>query len=69
MIARLLEDTITKRLFEGKAIIIMGARQVGKTTLLQNLVKNKENVRWLYADEQDVQALFANPSSTQLKKE
>ncbi len=69
MIARLLEDTITKRLFEGKAIIIMGPRQVGKTTLLQNLVKNKEDVRWLYADEQDVQALFANPSSTQLKKE
>ncbi|MCF6359350.1 MAG: ATP-binding protein [Cyclobacteriaceae bacterium] len=69
MIARVLEDTITKRLFKGKAIIIMGPRQVGKTTLIENLVKNREDVRWLYADEQDVQALFANPSSTQLKKE
>ncbi len=69
MIARILKDTITKRLFKGKAIIIMGPRQVGKTTLLENLVKNRDAVRWLYADEQDVQALFANPSSTQLKKE
>jgi len=69
MIARILEDTITKRLFNGKAIIVMGPRQVGKTTILENLVKSRDDVRWLYADEQDVQALFANPSSTQLKKE
>ncbi|MCF6353460.1 MAG: ATP-binding protein [Cyclobacteriaceae bacterium] len=69
MLTRLLENTIKKRLFSGKAIIIMGARQVGKTTLLENLIKNKANVRWLYADEQDVQTLFANPSSTQLRQE
>ncbi len=69
MVNRLLENSIEKRLFNGKAIIIMGPRQVGKTTLLEKLSKNREDVLWLYADEQDVQALFENPSSTQLKRE
>ncbi len=69
MITRLLEKSVRNRLFSGKAIVIMGARQVGKTTLLENLIKSKANVRWLYADEQDVQTLFANPSSTQLRQE
>lgn len=35
----------------GKAIVLVGARQVGKTTLLQNLIKEQENVLWLNADE------------------
>ncbi len=69
MISRILDNTVKKSLFIGKAIIIMGPRQVGKTTLLENLTKNKKDVRWLYADEQDVQSLFDNPSSTRLKKE
>ena len=35
MIKRKLRDIIEKRLFDGKAILLMGPRQVGKTTLLK----------------------------------
>ena len=69
MISRLLAKTIKKRLFTGKAIIILGPRQVGKTTLLQKLTNRLENVLWLNADEPDVQTMFANPSSTLLATE
>lgn len=41
MIKRHLEKTIKANLYKGKAIIILGARQVGKTTLLITL-KGKE---------------------------
>jgi len=35
MIKRYLEKIITEKLFKGKAIFVMGPRQVGKTTLLK----------------------------------
>ncbi|MCK9210426.1 MAG: ATP-binding protein [Ignavibacteriaceae bacterium] len=39
MIQRLLENSISKDLFKGKTIILYGARQVGKTTLVKDLLK------------------------------
>ena len=45
MIERILEKTILKKLNKGKVIILMGARQTGKTTLLKNLCK-KQNRKW-----------------------
>jgi len=48
MIKRLLEDNIEKTLFKGKTIILYGARQVGKTTLVQNISSNYgKNGRYL----------------------
>jgi uncharacterized protein len=67
MIERLLEETINEKLFKGKAIIVMGPRQVGKTTLLKKLMGLNENVLWLNGDEPDVQALFHNLSATRVK--
>jgi len=67
MIKRELQSEIEKQLFKGKAIIILGARQTGKTTLLKTIVKEKENVLWLNADEQDTIALFENANSARLK--
>tara|TARA_R110002050_G_scaffold200492_1_gene335357 strand:+ start:15555 stop:16685 length:1131 start_codon:yes stop_codon:yes gene_type:complete len=69
MIRRLIKDRIKKKLFSGKAILVFGARQVGKTTLLESFTKEYDNVRWLNADDSDVQALFATPSSSVFKKE
>jgi len=40
MIKRLLENNIKESLFKDKTIILYGARQVGKTTLVQNILKN-----------------------------
>lgn len=67
MIKRFIESEITGELGKGKAIIILGARQVGKTTLLNDLFADKEQALFLNGDEADVQALFENSSSTGLR--
>lgn len=50
-----------------KAITIMGARQVGKSTLLSMMLENREDVLWLNGDDTDVQALFADITSSRLR--
>ncbi len=67
MITRKLETEITKRLSDKKAIIVLGARQTGKTTLLKKIVNEREKILWLNGDETDTLALLENSSSTRLK--
>lgn len=67
MIARLLQEAIQSKLGKGKAIILMGARQVGKTTLLKMLFADKPDVLWMNGDELDIQSLFENISASRLK--
>lgn len=68
MIQRKLQTVIEKYLFKGKAIIITGARQVGKTTLVQELAKSS-NRSWLYwnCDEPDIEQYLDRPGSDELK--
>jgi len=45
MFTRKMERQIKKKMFSGKSILLLGARQVGKTTLIKNLLKEyKENL-------------------------
>lgn len=67
MIERSLEKMIRAKLKTGKAIILMGARQVGKTTLLKKIFEGDRDVLWLNGDEKDVQDLFLHSSSTRLQ--
>ncbi|MBQ7691869.1 MAG: ATP-binding protein [Muribaculaceae bacterium] len=67
MIARKLQPTITNALNHGKAIIIMGPRQVGKSTLLKQLFGARQDVLWLNGDEPDVPAIFDQATSIRLK--
>ena len=68
LIKRNIEEGIRGRLFTGKAIVIMGARQVGKTTLLKQLFsEGNEDVYWMSGDDQDVRDLFENITATRLK--
>lgn len=67
MIKRKLQDIIEKKLFDGKAILLMGPRQVGKTTLLKELFGGREDIMWLNGDELDVQVLFEGVSATRLR--
>lgn len=67
MITRRIEEIIRKQLFGGRAIIIMGARQVGKTTLLRQLLASENDVLWMSGDDPDVCSLFENITSTRLK--
>jgi uncharacterized protein len=67
MIERVLLPVIRDKMKNGKAIVLMGARQVGKTTLLKNIFENAQDVLWLNGDEQDVRNLFESISSSRLK--
>ena len=55
MIRRLLQDKIEERMFRGKVIIVIGARQVGKSTLFNMVLEDrKEPVLRLNCDEPEV---------------
>lgn len=66
MIKRSLHKTLEELLFKNKAIVLFGARQVGKSSLIRTLVKNEEFV-WLNGDEPDVSILLENITSDRLK--
>jgi predicted AAA+ superfamily ATPase len=66
MIKRQLSEIISQKLFKGKAIIITGPRQVGKTTILRELIGNRQDSIWMNGDETDIQTLFENISSARL---
>ena len=66
MIQRDISENIESKLFKGKILILFGARQVGKTTLLKQLIKKKKDCLWLNGDELDVQNLFNNASADRL---
>ena len=67
MIIRNIKQKIEEKLFTGKVIILLGPRQVGKTTLLKEIIKNRTDALWLNADEPDIQSLFENATSSRLK--
>jgi predicted AAA+ superfamily ATPase len=68
MIQRIIQNQIQEKLFQGKVITLIGARQTGKTSLLKKLVQEQtEPSIWLNADEFDVKERFKNPTSTSLK--
>ena len=69
MIRRDILKLLNNDLGKQKALILMGARRVGKTTLLQELSKNWENVLWLTGDELETQKMFENPTITRFKTE
>lgn len=50
-ISRILERSLSEKLFGSKAIVLIGPRQVGKTTLIRNLLKGKE---YLFLDGDDI---------------
>lgn len=50
-IQRYIETILQKWLFKEKALILTGARQVGKTTALKHLLFKNKKVLWLNADE------------------
>lgn len=45
----------------------MGARQVGKSTLLRQMLGQRQDVIWMNGDELDVQEMFSNMTSTRIR--
>lgn len=62
MIERKLKSLIDSRLFKGKAIVLIGARQVGKTTLLKQLTDNMNDILWLNGDDIATRTLLQDVS-------
>lgn len=67
MIVRDIEKLIVKRMFSGKAIIVIGARQTGKTTSLLNLLQSYPDVLFLDGDDRVVRETLNEPTTEQIK--
>jgi uncharacterized protein len=68
MIERALQKTLANRLFKGKALLVFGARQTGKSTLAEALL-HAQTDEWLTlnGDDADVREALSNSTSTKLK--
>jgi len=66
MISRSIEKLIEERLFKKKTILVYGARQTGKTTLVKDLLTKYPGL-YFNADEPDVRTQFENRSSSEMK--
>lgn len=68
IIPRQVAIRIQERLFQGKALILLGPRQSGKTTLIQEILQGSgENHLILNCDEPDVRELLEETTSTRLR--
>jgi len=67
MISRILEAIIQQKLATGKAIVIMGPRQTGKTTLLEKIVKQSEKSIVLNCDDPFVSNQLQGINTEQLR--
>lgn len=66
IIERTLQEAIQKCLFKGKAILLFGARQCGKSTLVETLLTGMEYL-YMNGDDNDVREILTNTSATKLK--
>ncbi len=64
---REIKRQIEEKLFKGKVIILYGPRQVGKTTLVKEIIKSFPDSRYISCDELDVQEMLVPNSHEQLK--
>jgi len=69
MITRTLQSVIEQKLFKGKVIIVLGPRQVGKTTLVEQINANlssDNSILSLNCDEPNDRELLTNANSAEL---
>ena len=67
MIQRILKKRIESQLFKGKAIILMGSRQTGKTCLLADIFPSEQDALWLSGDDVDVQSMMENMTAQRMR--
>lgn len=66
MYQRIIENIIKDKIGNGKAIIIVGARQVGKTTLIKKILEGQEYLL-LDADDPSIRQLLLNTNTEDLR--
>lgn len=67
MIKRILQSDIERLLFSGKAIVVLGPRQSGKTTLIKEVLRGKDHL-FLNADDATVRQLLTAPDTATLRR-
>ena len=68
LIKRKLQSVIEGKLFKGKAILLIGARQVGKSTLFQQIIQEgAEQVLSLNCDEPEVKNMLSEMNTAELR--
>lgn len=67
-IERSLYKVLQKKLFKGKTIVLTGPRQTGKTTLINNLVKEQEKHLFLDGDDLLIRQTLENINTQELKQ-
>lgn len=66
MYSRYLADEIEKRIGSGKAIVVIGPRQVGKTTLIETVLQTREFL-FLDGDDPKTRSLLTEPNTEQIR--
>ncbi len=66
MLKRAIQQSIESVFFKGKAILLLGPRQVGKTTLIQQVLAGRDHL-FLNADDATVRSLLTNPDTFKLQ--
>ena len=66
MYSRSISDKIKSRVDSGKAIVVIGPRQVGKTTLVEKILESK-NYLLLDCDDPKTRTLLTEPNTEQIR--
>jgi hypothetical protein len=66
MFPRILENRIREKLGGGKAIVLVGTRQVGKTTLIKRVLNGLDYL-FLDADDPTTRSMLTNPNTEQIQ--
>lgn len=67
MIQRKLSQTIEQDFFKQKIIVVLGPRQVGKTTLMKQIVGSSDSVLMFNCDNLDERTALENKNTTELR--
>ena len=67
IIKRSIKSQVVEALGQKKVIIIYGARQVGKTTLVKEIIAEIPNSAYFSCDEPDVREALTNKTSTEMR--
>ena len=66
MYTRILEEKIISKMESGKAIILIGPRQVGKTTLIKKVLEGKDHL-FMDGDDPTVRNILSEANTDQIR--
>lgn len=68
LLRRKIQQVIENRMFKGKAIILVGARQVGKSTLFRQILSDKTDFLTLSCDDPEVREMLNGINQGELQR-